>query len=86
MLTAREKLEDMKWLEEVLGLMENCMKKYAETSDPQWLKAHEQLEVEANNMRESLKKGDWKVRQAKADAHCKARGCTDKHVCWRYGL
>ena len=78
MITSREKLEDMKWLEELYDIA----RKLAIANDPRIMEVDAEIEM----VKESLKRGDWKMRQAKADAHCKARGCTNVHVCWRYGL
>lgn len=77
--SSREKIEDMRWLQDLLEFYQ----KWAQVGDKEKMK---EITKEIKDVRASIERGDWKERQEKADAHCKGRGCTDVHVCWRYGL
>jgi len=79
LLRPREQQEDIEWLAELYAIKARLVRDKRDNLLPD-------IDEEIRKAKDSLDREDWRERQAKADAHCKARGCTDKHICWRYGL
>jgi hypothetical protein len=80
MLASRERLDDIRWREEVLGYMVYALRKFEETKDPKWRTLAEEAGAESQRIKASIEAGEWKSRQARRDAHFR----NNPHECWMY--
>ncbi len=81
MLASKEKLEDLRWREELLGFVKGMVWRYNETGDKQYLDLAKEAGEESKKIQLKLQTHDYTPKEVARQQHFKDVG---PHDCPRY--
>ncbi|MFA5937487.1 MAG: hypothetical protein WC822_06455 [Candidatus Paceibacterota bacterium] len=81
MLASKEKLEDLRWREELLGFVKGMMWRYNETGDKKYIDLAKEAGEESKKIQHRLQTHDYAPKQLARQQHFNEVG---PHDCARY--